>query len=188
MCSALQDHPEYKFKQDLISLYTEYGSSRTQRVVQNYYDQWRKLSHCSMDHFLSLIDGQIEVPKGVRPKKSEARFDLRLEKLVFADFEAQAKGLTELCVAAHRKVLDYLTLSCIQCAMTGAKVADRIPQQRDWFKEAVNALSESTPTTSPVLQQYSETTSSGYIASIVGNPAPVLNWPKYIGRAIRTKS
>ncbi|KAL9032624.1 MAG: hypothetical protein Q9180_006394, partial [Flavoplaca navasiana] len=54
-------------------------------------------------------------------------------------------------------------------AMTGAKVADRIPQQGDWFKEAVNALSESTPTTSPVPQQCLESTSSGHIASVVGN-------------------
>ena len=43
ICSALPDHPEYKVKQDLISLYTEYGSSRTKRVVQNYFDQWRKV-------------------------------------------------------------------------------------------------------------------------------------------------
>lgn len=46
-----------------------------------------------MDYFLSLIDGQIEVPKGVRPKKSEARFDLRLEKLVFADCESEPRTL-----------------------------------------------------------------------------------------------
>ena len=46
-----------------------------------------------MDYFLSLIDGQVEVPKGVRPKKLEARVDLRLEKFVFADCESEPRTL-----------------------------------------------------------------------------------------------